>query len=85
MVFASTILCRMTGAIVLEISYGYRTREEEDPLIRMAEEATDQASEVAKPGAYFVDVFPIRKSSLLVPCHRPLFPSMPRLGLSCTC
>ena len=56
----------MTGAIVLMISYGYQPREEGDPMIRMAEEATEQAAEVAQPGAFLVDVFPFRKSWLLV-------------------
>ena len=51
----------MTGAIVLHISYGYAAQEEGDPLIKVAEEATEQAAEVARPGAYFVDVFPFRE------------------------
>ncbi|RDX49051.1 cytochrome P450 [Lentinus brumalis] len=49
---------KMTGAIVLMISYGYQPQEENDPLIRMADEATEQAAEVAQPGAFLVDVFP---------------------------
>ncbi|KAI0705985.1 cytochrome P450 [Cerioporus squamosus] len=49
---------KMTGAIVLMISYGYQPQEKNDPLIRMAEEATEQAAEVAQPGAFLVDVFP---------------------------
>ena len=53
--------CRMTGSIVLMISYGYEPQEDDDPLIRMADEATEQAAEVAQPGAFIVDVFPFRK------------------------
>lgn len=52
---------RMAGSIVLNISYGYNAKEEGDPLLEIAEEATSQAAEVARPGAYFVDVFPFRK------------------------
>ncbi|PIL26201.1 cytochrome P450 [Ganoderma sinense ZZ0214-1] len=52
---------KMTGAIVLMISYGYQAQEHDDPLIRMADEATEQAAEVAKPGAFLVDVFPFLK------------------------
>ena len=51
----------MTGATVLMISYGYQAQEHDDPLIKIAEEATEQAAEVAQPGAFFVDVFPFRK------------------------
>ena len=43
------------------ISYGYEPQEDDDPLIRMADEATEQAAEVAQPGAFIVDVFPFRK------------------------
>ncbi|KAI1795415.1 cytochrome P450 [Ganoderma leucocontextum] len=52
---------KMTGAIVLMISYGYQAQENDDPLIRIAEEATEQAAEVAQPGAFLVDVFPFLK------------------------
>lgn len=61
----------MTGAIVLMISYGYQSQEQNDPLIKMAEEATEQAAEVAQPGAFLVDVFPFRKCALLV-AMRPI-------------
>lgn len=54
-------LHRMTGATVLMISYGYQAQEHDDPLIKIAEEATEQAAEVAQPCAFFVDVFPFRK------------------------
>ncbi|KAI0363948.1 cytochrome P450 [Pilatotrama ljubarskyi] len=48
----------MTGAVVLMISYGYQPKEHADPLIKMVEDATDQAAEVVQPGAFLVDVFP---------------------------
>ena len=54
----------MTGAIVLMISYGYQTQENDDPLIKIADDATEQAAEVAQHGAFLVDVLPFRKSSL---------------------
>ncbi|KAI0669064.1 cytochrome P450 [Trametes maxima] len=49
---------RITGAIVLMISYGYQPQERDDPLIRTVEAATKQAAEVVQPGAFLVDVFP---------------------------
>ncbi|KAI0351255.1 cytochrome P450 [Trametes cingulata] len=49
---------KMTGAVVLMISYGYQPKEHDDPLIKMVEDATDQAAEVVQPGAFLVDVFP---------------------------
>ena len=59
----------MTGAIVLNISYGYEANEDGDPLIYVAEEATEQAAEVARPGGFLVDVFPLRMYS--TPVHFP--------------
>ena len=61
LVLLTQIPNRMTGAIVLMISYGYQAQENDDPLIRIADEATEQAAEVAQPGAFLVDVFPFRK------------------------
>ncbi len=60
-VLLTQALDRMTGAIVLMISYGYQAQENDDPLIRIADEATEQAAEVAQPGAFLVDGFPFRK------------------------
>lgn len=57
--FAGTL--RATGSIVLKISYGYTPLEENDPFLKMVDDATEQAAEVVRPGGYMVDVFPIRK------------------------
>ena len=54
---------------MLNISYGYEANEDGDPLIYVAEEATEQAAEVARPGGFLVDVFPLRMYS--TPVHFP--------------
>ncbi|KAI0632727.1 cytochrome P450 [Trametes polyzona] len=51
-------LREMTGSVVLMIAYGYKTQGRDDPLIKMVESATAQASEVVQPGAFLVDIFP---------------------------
>ncbi|KAF8841329.1 cytochrome P450 [Paxillus ammoniavirescens] len=48
-------------SIVLRISHGYVTKEGDDPLVELAHTANSQASMANKPGAYYVDVFPLLK------------------------
>jgi hypothetical protein len=47
------------GAIILKVSYGYSIREHGDPLVAIAETATEQFSQACLPGAYLVDLLPI--------------------------
>jgi hypothetical protein len=53
-------LPRATGAIILKISYGYDVQERNDPLVELADKFMMYFSNAITPGAYFVDLFPIR-------------------------
>ncbi|KZT19016.1 cytochrome P450, partial [Neolentinus lepideus HHB14362 ss-1] len=50
---------RTAGAIILQITYGYEVEDVDDPIVRIVDEATDQFSELLRPGAYLVDTLPI--------------------------
>ncbi|KAK6977688.1 cytochrome P450 [Favolaschia claudopus] len=49
----------MAGALVMDITYGIDVREDEDPYIRVAEEAMYGMSVASIPGAFLVDSVPI--------------------------
>jgi len=44
------------------ISHGYTIKEHDDPIVDTAEAAMSDFSELVEPGAYLVDVVPLRKS-----------------------
>ncbi|KAG2056881.1 cytochrome P450 [Suillus hirtellus] len=46
------------GAIILRISYGYEVKENNDPLIDVADRAMDQLSRSTDTGAFMVDIMP---------------------------
>ncbi|KAI0060603.1 cytochrome P450 [Artomyces pyxidatus] len=48
-----------TGAIILQLAYGYKIQEQDDPFVTNADTATDQFSRTTAPGAFLVDVFPL--------------------------
>ncbi|KDQ57072.1 hypothetical protein JAAARDRAFT_35668 [Jaapia argillacea MUCL 33604] len=48
----------MAGCIILEIAYGYKVLEQDDPIIDLVDKATEQFSLATSPGAYLVDVIP---------------------------
>lgn len=56
------------GVIILKISYGYEVREERDPFVDLADEAVSYFSASTAPGAFVVDVLPIRMH------HRHFYP-----------
>src|SRR5271154_3940074 len=58
---------KTAGAIILKISHGYTIQEENDPLVALADRATEQFSLACLPGAYLVDIIPIRTFHIL-PC-----------------
>lgn len=60
---------RTAGAVVLRISHGYEVKENDDPFIRLADQATEQFSAATKAGAFIVDLIPARKTvrSVLYP------------------
>jgi hypothetical protein len=45
-------------AIILRISHGYRPKTENDELIRIADEATDQLNVLLSPRLFAVDLLP---------------------------
>ena len=46
------------GVIILRISHGYRPKTENDNLVRIADEATDQLNVLLSPGLFAVDFLP---------------------------
>jgi hypothetical protein len=49
------------GAIILNIAYGYTIEPHKtDPLVNIADNALEQFSAATVPGAWMVDLFPIR-------------------------
>ena len=52
------------------IAYGYKTNEDEDPLIKLVDVATDQFSKLTEAGGHIIDVFPLRKWR----CHHLMSP-----------
>jgi hypothetical protein len=51
-----TDVLRTAGAIILNISHGYQTKEHDDPIVKCVDTATDQFSAATQPGAFLVDV-----------------------------
>jgi len=50
------------------ISHGYLVKEQDDPIVDVVEAAVSGFSECLEPGAYLVDVIPLRKPHLLLRC-----------------
>lgn len=48
------------AATVFQITHGYTVAAKDDPLIGLAERANTEFGLAAAPGAFLVDVFPIR-------------------------
>ncbi|KAF8209216.1 cytochrome P450 [Mycena galopus ATCC 62051] len=59
----SAHLRKLTGAIILRITYGIEVEEEEDPFVTLIEKANDNFNVATSPGkfmcAFLVDVFPV--------------------------
>ena len=49
----------MAGAIILKISHGYTIAPNDDPFVKLADEALLIFSAALTPNAHIVDVFPI--------------------------
>ena len=61
--YLSLIRPSVTGALIMEITYGMDIKSHEDKFLQTAEHAVEQASRVMIPGAFLVDIFPIRSSA----------------------
>jgi len=48
------------------IAYGYSVKEHDDPYVDTVEAAVNGFSECLEPGAYLVDVLPLRESCFLL-------------------
>jgi hypothetical protein len=53
---------RTAGAIIIRLSHGYQVKETADPIVAIVDRATNQFSAASQPGAWLVDVLPIRTS-----------------------
>ena len=48
------------SSLVLRVAYGYRTDEDDDPMVATATQALTAISIAAQPGRWLVDIFPTR-------------------------
>ncbi len=55
---------RTASAIVLQISHGYTTQEDNDPFIELAERTVKQASLATVSGGFLANYIPICRSLL---------------------
>jgi len=55
-------LLSATGGVILKITYGYDVKDSNDPLVDIAEAAVGGLSQASVPGAWLVDIFPVRES-----------------------
>lgn len=70
----SSRIVRLTGAFILLLAYGYQVKNDgPDPIMEHAFESVDNFGEAALPGAFLVDVFPIRTCYLLFSRAHSLF------------
>ncbi|KAJ7499265.1 cytochrome P450 [Mycena latifolia] len=49
---------KTAGSIILRISHGYQVKENNDPFVQLAEQATEQFSLSTAPGGFMVDLIP---------------------------
>ena len=54
------ILPSVTGALVMEITYGLDIKSHEDKFLQTSEHAMEYIERAMVPGAFLVDTFPIR-------------------------
>ncbi|KAJ7757489.1 cytochrome P450 [Mycena metata] len=48
-----------SATLVLAIAFGYKAKDEDDPLLKLADETMAQFTELLTPSAFAVDVFPL--------------------------
>ena len=60
----------MTGSSSLSIAYGVETQEKDDLYVMHAERTMDAVNASLTPGAFLVDLFPIRQ---YIPQSSPAF------------
>ena len=57
-----TVYERLTGGIILRLTYGYQVQDGDDPFIDLIEKANSNFNAATVPGAFLVDFFPILKN-----------------------
>ncbi|CDO76961.1 hypothetical protein BN946_scf184281.g8 [Trametes cinnabarina] len=57
-------LHKLAAAIIMTVSYGYKVRGNDDPIVKTVDEVMEDLAHVAAPGAFWADVFPFL-------CHIP--------------
>ncbi|KAL0960725.1 hypothetical protein HGRIS_005750 [Hohenbuehelia grisea] len=60
-------ITRLSGSIMLSLTFGYDTKNGKDPMIGVVNKAMDQFSELTAPNAFLVDIFPFRTLNIAVP------------------
>ncbi|TFK41783.1 cytochrome P450 [Crucibulum laeve] len=58
---AITLSKRIPGGVALSLAYGFKVKRNDDPFVKLVEDALEPASLAAIPGAFLVDVFPFLK------------------------
>lgn len=57
-----------SGSLILRLAYGYSVVENDDPLVKIAEDAMHGFARASEPGAFWVDNFPISMYDILLLC-----------------
>ena len=60
----TSIISSVTGALIMEITYGLDIDSHEDKFLQAAEHAAEYIEIIMAPGAFLVDTFPIRSFTL---------------------
>ncbi|KAF7331776.1 hypothetical protein MKEN_00057500 [Mycena kentingensis (nom. inval.)] len=55
----ATHIRKAAGTIILHMAYGYETKENNDPFVQLADQATEQFSLATAPGGFMVDLIPV--------------------------
>jgi hypothetical protein len=55
------IVCRLTAETILSVAYGIQIQKENDPYIKISEDANQGAIIAAVPGRFLVDTIPVLK------------------------
>ena len=66
----TSVLQSVTGALIMDITYGLDIKSHEDPFLQAAGRAMDCVERTMVPGAFLVDTFPIRWSNPPFPIPR---------------
>ena len=60
-----TLPLSSAGSSILRVAYGYTVKGDDDPLVKIVEEAMIGFSKASEPGSFLVDRFPFCKKFIL--------------------